>query len=61
MIKAYHNLKNILGNIQSSKEILANETDEEMKEMAREELETLNAQLPVLEEEIKILLNTKRS
>ncbi len=59
LIKTYHELKNILGNIESSKEILANETDEELKEMAREELESLNLKLPDLEEEIKMLLIPK--
>jgi peptide chain release factor 1 len=56
LINTYHELKNILGNIDSSKEIIANESDEELKEMAREELENLNNRLPELEEEIKLLL-----
>jgi peptide chain release factor 1 len=59
LIKSYHDLANILGNIDSSKEILAKETDEELKEMAREELEFLNNRLPELEEEIKTLLIPK--
>jgi peptide chain release factor 1 len=59
LIKAYHDLKNTLGNIESSKEIIATESDEELKEMAREELESLNEQLPALEEEIKTLLIPK--
>ncbi len=59
LIKAYHELKNILGNLESSKEILARENDEELKEMAREELELLNESLPLMEEEIKTLLIPK--
>ena len=59
LILTYKDLKNILGNIESSKVIIATETDEELKEMAREELESLNEKLPELEEEIKLLLIPK--
>jgi len=56
IIEAYKKYKNILENIASSKEILAEETDEEMKEMAKMELEELNSQIAPLEEDIKLLL-----
>jgi peptide chain release factor 1 len=59
LIEAYHELKNITGNIDSSKEIIATESDDELKQMAREELEGLNKRLPELEEEIKLLLIPK--
>jgi len=59
LIDAYNRFNNILGNIESSKEMLAEEDDEEMKAMAKEELDDLTAQLPVLEEEIKFLLIPK--
>lgn len=39
-----------------SKDILANESDNELREMAREELERCNTEIPVIEEEIKLLL-----
>lgn len=45
-----------LSNIEEAKEILASESDPEMKEMAREELDAGQARLPQLEEEIKLLL-----
>lgn len=45
-----------LNNIEEAKEILSNETDPEMKDMAREELDTSQTRLPQLEEEIKLLL-----
>ena len=45
-----------LKNIEDAKEILSGETDPEMKEMAREELDTSQTRLPQLEEEIKLLL-----
>lgn len=46
----------MLRNIEEAKELLEHETDAEMKEMAKEEIETNSAQLPQIEEEIKLLL-----
>ena len=40
----------------SAKEIIANETDQEMREMAREELDACQTRQPELEEQIKLLL-----
>ena len=48
-----------LNAIKESKDILANESDADMKEMAREELSENEAHLPKLEEEIKIALVPK--
>ena len=48
-----------LNSIAEAKDILANEADAEMKEMAREELSTNEAERPKLEEEIKLLLVPK--
>ena len=42
--------------IEEAKEILENEHDPEMKEIAKEELEICTTRIPVLEEEIKLLL-----
>ncbi|RPH32995.1 MAG: peptide chain release factor 1 [Bacteroidales bacterium] len=56
LVEAYDTFKNILSNIESSREILQNEKDEEMREMAKMELETLTQQQANLEEEIKVLL-----
>lgn len=56
MVEAYDTYKNILSNITSSKEILATEKDEELREMAKEEIDTLEEQKIDLEEEIKLLL-----
>lgn len=42
--------------IEESKTIIAEESDEEMRQMAREELESASASLPGMEEEIKLLL-----
>jgi peptide chain release factor 1 len=56
IVAALTSYKNLLSNITSAKEILAEEKDEEMKEMAREELELYQEQLETLEEDIKLLL-----
>ncbi|HCY00804.1 MAG TPA: peptide chain release factor 1 [Bacteroidales bacterium] len=56
MVEAYDTYKNILSNITSSKEILATEKDEELREMAKDEIDTLEEQKNNLEEEIKLLL-----
>lgn len=59
IVEAYNEYKNILENIDSSKAIIEEESDPEFKEMAQEELNTLQARLPELEEEIKVLLIPK--
>lgn len=48
--------KNILDNIKSTKALLKEEKDEEMREMARAELDEMEDRIPQMEEEIKILL-----
>lgn len=56
IIDAFEEYKNIISNIESSREMLEKEKDEEMREMAKLELEDLNERLPGLEENIKLLL-----
>lgn len=66
LTKEYHDLEKILktaaayrtavANIDEAKEMLANEDDDEMKLMAKEQLEEAQNSLPKLEEEIKILM-----
>ncbi|MDM8160825.1 peptide chain release factor 1 [Labilibaculum sp. K2S] len=48
--------RNALDRIKESKEILNSESDEELREMAKMELEELEVKIPELEEEIKLLL-----
>lgn len=55
----YHEYKNVLGNIQSSRELLEIETDPEMREMAKAEIEELEALKPEMEEKIKYMLIPK--
>ena len=56
IIEAYERYKLTLENITSTKELLAGEKDEEMREMAKIELDELIAKIPEMEEEIKMLL-----
>jgi len=58
VVEAYHEYKNILGNIDDAKEMQKDE-DPEMKAMAKAELETLVPALDALEEKIKILIIPK--
>ncbi len=56
VVEAYVEYKNILSNITTSKDILAEEKDEEMREMAKMELDELYPQLEPLSEKIRVLL-----
>ena len=56
VVAFYNEYKNVIQNIDSAKKILDEEKDEEMREMAKEELETLNKRWQEMEEEIKVLL-----
>lgn len=55
----YIRYKDLLDNLKSSKELLAIEKDPEMREMAKEEIESLEIEKPVIEEQIKFLLIPK--
>ena len=46
----------LLKNIEEAKEVLDNEKDDDMRELAREELANSQAALPQMEEQIKLLL-----
>ncbi len=56
VVAAYKEYKNTLNNIDSAKEMLSAEKDEEMREMAKIELDELNLKLGPMEESLKILL-----
>ncbi len=59
LVKEYNNYKNVLSNIENAKEIISTEKDEEMREMAKEELEELESKITEMEENIKLLLLPK--
>jgi peptide chain release factor 1 len=56
IIEVYEKYKLVLSNISSTKELLSSEKDEEMREMAKMELEQLIGSVHGMEEEIKLLL-----
>lgn len=56
IVEKYFEYKNLVGNIQNAKEILKTEKDDEMREMAKMELDELEPKLAPLEEEVRILL-----
>ncbi|VAW20898.1 Peptide chain release factor 1 [hydrothermal vent metagenome] len=56
LIKVFREYKNLVKEIESGKEILAEESDEELREMAREEVEKAEKLIPEKEKEIKLLL-----
>lgn len=56
LVEAYDKYKNILSNLASAKSILSNEKDEEMRDMAKMELDSLEEEKENLEQEIKLLL-----
>jgi peptide chain release factor 1 len=57
--EAYKEYKNLLGNIESSKKVLATEKDPDFREMAKEELEMLGPEKEAMEERIKEMLIPK--
>jgi len=56
IVTARNAYKNLLTGIEEAKSILENESDSELREIAKEELDINTARLPQLEEEIKLLL-----
>ena len=56
IIEARNEYKNAYDSIEEAKQILENESDSELKQMAHEELSEYSVQLPELEEKIKYLL-----
>lgn len=59
IVQACDRYKNMLNNLDSAKKLLAAEKDEEMREMARAEIDELEAAIPKLEDDIKMLLIPK--
>lgn len=56
IVAAYDRMNTVTADIDGAKELLASETDHEMLELAREELEEKKAELEKVTEELKILL-----
>lgn len=56
LVEAGEKYRVLIGNLESAKEMLMVEKDEEMRDMAKEEVDKLEEEIPHLEEEIKLLL-----
>ena len=56
IIEAGERYRTMVNDYDGAKDILQNEKDEELREMAKEEIARLEEQMPVLEEQIKLLL-----
>jgi peptide chain release factor 1 len=56
IVESYEKYKAALSNLKSAKDLLATEKDEEMREMAKAEIEELNSQIPDMEDEIQMLI-----
>lgn len=59
IVLKYKEYKKIVSDIEGNKDIIHNEKDEDMREMAKEELSELEAKLPTVEHELKLLLLPK--
>ncbi len=59
IVDAYKAYRNVIGNIETSKEVIKTETDKEFVDMAKMELDELLPEKERMEEEIKILLIPK--
>lgn len=59
IVRAYKEYRNIIDNIESAKDVLANEKDADFRDMAKDELNELVPRKEQIEEEIRILLIPK--
>tara|TARA_B100001971_G_scaffold215195_1_gene260233 strand:+ start:58172 stop:59239 length:1068 start_codon:yes stop_codon:yes gene_type:complete len=59
LVQTYKEYKKIKGDLEGAKELLESESDEEMREMAKEEISEYEGQIPGLEQKLKILLLPK--
>lgn len=59
IVEQYHIYKNMVSNIETNKKILATEKDQELREMAKEELDILLEEIEQKEEEVRLMLIPK--
>ena len=59
IVEKYNEYKEVNGNIEESLEILGETSDEEFRELAKEELNESKEKLPKIEEQLKVLLIPK--
>jgi len=56
IVESYERYKSTIDNLESSRQLLAAEKDEEMREMAKAEIDELLNKIPGMEDEIRMLL-----
>ena len=56
IVKSGAKYESMVNDLEAAKDILQNEKDEELREMAKEEVMTIEEQMPIMEEQIKLLL-----
>ncbi|MDE5900103.1 MAG: PCRF domain-containing protein, partial [Muribaculaceae bacterium] len=56
LVEATRRYRNLLANIDEARQVLDTERDDELRAMAREEIDSATGALPELEEQIKLLL-----
>ncbi|SEL97251.1 peptide chain release factor 1 [bacterium A37T11] len=59
IVDEYHIYRNIVSNIETNRDILAHEKDQELREMAKEELDLLLVQKEELEAKVRLMLIPK--
>ncbi|MBP9674604.1 MAG: peptide chain release factor 1 [Bacteriovoracaceae bacterium] len=59
IVLAYTRYKKMTEDLEGTKDILKNESDEDLRKMGKEDLARLEKEIPILEEELKILLIPK--
>tara|TARA_B100000925_G_scaffold87749_1_gene63222 strand:+ start:14226 stop:15293 length:1068 start_codon:yes stop_codon:yes gene_type:complete len=59
VVAVYKDYQSLKDNMEQAKEILKSESDEDLRSMAKEELSEIEAELPPMEEQLKILLLPK--
>lgn len=59
IVVIYREFKKKRSELESNKELLANENDPDLREMAKEEIKTLEGEIPTLEDQLKLALIPK--
>ncbi|MGY8925803.1 MAG: peptide chain release factor 1 [Flavobacteriales bacterium] len=59
LVVVYKEYKALIENLESSREMLKEETDPEMREMAKMEIDEIESRRPILEDDIKMMLIPK--
>ena len=59
VVEAYHRYRKVLAQRDGAKEMLADNLDDEMKNLVREEIETLNNEQEELEQKLQLMLLPK--